>query len=90
MAVIEADDAGLPDKKNVVDLICLGTDFDGYIDPANKYATTIDFALLHKDLIREIKADPDKDKLLFGLTPEELTEKICFSNAMDFVLKNFK
>ena len=90
MAVIEADDAGLPDKKNVVDLICLGTDFDGYIDPANKYATTIDFALLHNDLIVAIKEDPDREKLLFGLTPEELAEKICFSNAMDFVLKNFK
>jgi microsomal dipeptidase-like Zn-dependent dipeptidase len=89
-AVLESKEKGLPPAEKVTDLVCLGTDFDGYIDPANKYATVIDFTILRKDLIETIKNDPEKDKLLFGLSPDEFAEKICFSNAMDFVLKNFK
>ncbi len=77
-------------KENVVDLLCLGTDFDGYIDPANKYATILDFQQMHIDLVETINKDPDKDTLLFGLTPDQLVEKICFSNALNFVFKNFK
>ncbi len=88
--VVGSKVSGLPPKDRVVDLLCLGTDFDGYIDPANKYATTLDFHELRADLVKEITDDPDAKKLLFGLTPEELAEKICFSNAFDFVVKNFK
>ncbi len=87
--VVESKVTGLPPKVQVVDLLCLGTDFDGYIDPANKYATILDFHELRADLVKEITDDPDAKKLLFGLTPDELAEKICFSNAFDFVVKNF-
>ena len=90
LAIVEANDDDLPDKERVVDLLSLGTDFDGYVDPVDKYATVIDFALLRKDLEKAIAGDPEKDKLLFGLTPEKLAEKICFTNAVDFVVKNFK
>ena len=88
--VIESKVSGLPPKELVVDLLCLGTDFDGYIDPANKYATILDFHELRADLVEIIDKDPEKDKLLFGRTPEQLAEKICFTNALDFVVKNFK
>lgn len=89
-AVLQSSEENLPPKENVTDFLCLGTDFDGYNDPVYKYASTIDFADLRKDLVDAISKDPEKDKLLFGLTAEELTEKICFTNALDFVLKNFK
>jgi len=61
-----------------------------YINPADKYATTVDFALLGNDLVKAIESEPEKDKLLFGLNPDELAGKICFSNALDFVVKKFK
>ena len=89
LAVIEAKDDDLPDKNRVTGLLSLGTDFDGYVDPVDKYATDTDFATLRKDLEKAIDNDPEKDKLLFGFTPAQLAEKICFSNALDFVVKNF-
>ena len=90
-AVIESDETGLPPKKEVVNLLCLGTDFDGYIDPADKYSTTLEFQDLRDDLVKTINKDPKKDDFLFNTyTTEDLVEKICFSNAYDFVVKNFK
>ena len=89
-AVLNSKETGLPAKEKVTDLVCLGTDFDGYIDPANKYATVNDFGKLREDLVEAIGKDPDKDKLLFGLTPDQLAEKICFTNALDFVMRSFK
>lgn len=90
MVILDSKTKDLPDKKLATNLVCLGTDFDGYIDPADKYATINDFGKLRADLIDCIKKDKDKDKILQGLSPEQLTDKICFDNAMDFVVKNFK
>ena len=90
LVALEAKGSDFPDKKQVTSLVCLGTDFDGYIDPADKYATVNDFGKLREDLVEAIGKDKEKDKILNGLTPDELAEKICFTNAMDFVLKNFR
>ncbi len=89
-AALISREKGLPPKEKIADLVCLGTDFDGYIDPANKYATVNDFGKLRSDLVEAIGKDPDRDKFLFGMTPDQLAEKICFTNARDFVLNNFK
>jgi microsomal dipeptidase-like Zn-dependent dipeptidase len=90
MTVLNSTDNHLPPKEDVVNLVCIGTDFDGYIDPVNKYPTVLEFDQFRKDLIKVITHDPDKDKLLFNkYTPEDLADKICFNNAYDFVVKNF-
>ncbi|MBN2173619.1 MAG: hypothetical protein JW731_05785 [Bacteroidales bacterium] len=90
MAVLNSTENNLPPKENAVNMICIGTDFDGYIDPVNKYPTVLEFDQFRKDLIQVIANDPDKDKLLFNkYTPEDLVDKICFGNAYDFVVKNF-
>ena len=90
MAVIRSDDPELTSKKEIVHTFCLGTDFDGFIDPVNKYPTVMDFEQLAKDLIEVIKSDPDKDTLLFGTDVEMFVKKICFDNAYNFVVANFK
>ncbi|MEJ2593778.1 MAG: hypothetical protein P8100_01285 [bacterium] len=89
-AALISKEKRLPPKDRIADLVCLGTDFDGYIDPVNKYATVIDFGKLRSDLVEAIAGDPDKDKFLFGMSPDQLAEKICFTNARDFVLNTFK
>ncbi len=89
-AVILSEDESLTSKEKVVDLFCLGTDFDGFIDPINKYPTVLDFEQLADDLLIEIQQDNEKNKLLFGLTPTELVQKICFDNAYQFAIKNFQ
>lgn len=88
-AVINSADPDITSKKEVVNLFSLGTDFDGYIDPVNKYSTVIDFEQMAQDLIEVIDNDPDKAKLTFGLKAEELVQKICFDNAYDFAVKHF-
>ena len=89
MTVIDSTDAGLPPKEKVVNMMCIGTDFDGYIDPVNKYATVLDLRQFRGDLIKEIDNDKDKEKLLFGNSSGELADKICFGNAYDFVVEHF-
>jgi len=91
MTVIESQEANLPPKEKAVDMICIGTDFDGYIDPVNKYSTVLDFKQFRVDLINVISNDPDKDTFSFNkYSPENIANKICFENAYEFVLKNFK
>jgi len=90
LAVVRSDDPELISKKEITQTFCLGTDFDGFIDPINKYPTVMDFRQLAEDLIRVINNDPDKDLLLFGEEVERFVQKICFDNAYHFVINNFK
>lgn len=99
-AIMESSEPGLPAREKIPDLFCIGTDFDGYIDPIDKYPTSLHFKNsikgevwvkgLRTDLIDTINRDPDKDKFLFGLEVTKLVDKICFDNAFDFVVKWFK
>lgn len=89
-AVILSDDPQIHSKKEIINTFCLGTDFDGFIDPLNKYPTVMEFEQLGKDLIELLKKDPEKDSILFGATEELFVQKFCFDNAYDFVTRNFK
>ncbi|WP_340113174.1 hypothetical protein [Maribellus mangrovi] len=88
-AVVLSDDPEIKSKKEIVNTFCLGTDFDGFIDPLNSYPTVLDFKQLAGDLIAEIEADPEKESLLFGVSHEKFVQKVCFDNAFDFVVKHF-
>jgi microsomal dipeptidase-like Zn-dependent dipeptidase len=89
LAVIDSNDPEITSKKEITDTFCLGTDFDGFIDPVNKYPTVMDFKQLAEDLVQVINNDPDKDTVLFGTDVEVFVKKICFDNAHDFVVANF-
>lgn len=88
-AVTLSNDPQIKSKKEIINTFCLGTDFDGFIDPLNKYPTVMDFKQLGDDLIELIKADSEKESMLFGATVEMFVQKICFDNAYDFVVTNF-
>lgn len=83
------------EKLGLWDLFCLGSDYDGYIDPLNNYATVLDFPTLESDLTNKIRhfifdSGLQNDYLVpAGSTPESLARKICFDNARDFVVRNF-
>ncbi len=88
--VLESGEIPKSDQERVLNMISLGSDFDGYIDPADKYATVLDLQQFRTDLINEIDQDAEKEMFLFGkYIAEDLAEKICFQNAYDFVVKNF-
>lgn len=66
--------------------ICIGSDFDGGIDPPNPYPTSVEFEKLRKDLIEEMKKWTDLSD--FGLTSENIdlaVDAVCFDNLFNFV-----
>jgi len=88
--IIDSDDPELGLKNRVTDLFCLGTDFDGFIDPVNKYPTVSEFKLLREDLIEVIKNDKGAKKLLNSMDETKFVDKFCFYNAYDFVVDKFE
>lgn len=93
--IIRHPNLGTSEKQNLWNLFCLGSDFDGYIDPLNKYATLLDYPVLEADLARKIQEamfDLNRTEAYFvpaGATAESLARKICFDNAYHFVVKHF-
>lgn len=78
------------EKVRFWDILTLGTDFEGYIDPLNEYPTALACEKLRTDLISLIQrtvigAYPAPP----GATAETLADKICFGNVMEFLKKHF-
>jgi hypothetical protein len=84
--------SNLGDKEKVLKLFALGTDFDGYIDPLDKYPTVLEFDDFRKALIKKVNQEEDREKanLLFGVSTEEFVNNICYQNAFDFAIRNLK
>lgn len=76
------------DPKDRWNLFAIGTDFDGAIDPANGYSTTLNFKDFRKKLIQRL--NNEQNLCPVGLTPEAIADKVCFENAYNFTLSNFK
>lgn len=83
-------------KINAWDMISIGTDFDGYIDPVSSYKTALQLFQFKADLIQcindEIKNNPELDCLKdlgSSLSVEEAVEKFCYTNALAFCKKHY-
>lgn len=77
---------GAADKKEIWNRICIGSDFDGQINPTDKFATSDQFPAFKKFLTRFLNEDrfnPYRDRS----EVHELADKICFRNVANF-LKN--
>jgi microsomal dipeptidase-like Zn-dependent dipeptidase len=77
------------------DLICLGTDYDGLVNPFKYYADYSEFGLL-ADHLQQFFERPipnphinlsvsDIRELMFGYSPLELAEKIMYRNMEQFL-----
>ena len=78
------------------DMISIGTDFDGYIDPVSSYKTALQLTQFKADLIQCIKDEiinkPELDCLKdlgTAMSVEEAVEKFSYSNALEFCLKHY-
>ncbi len=93
-AVLNSTNIAENDKPKVWDIITMGTDFEGYIDPTDQYATSLDFHRFREDLLDNIQTqiiDIGKTEQYFlqsGFDKYDLVDKICFGNAYEFVLEN--
>ncbi len=88
--ILNSDELSRDAKDKVWDLMALGTDFDGYIDPANDFPTAIEFSKFRDELTKRLSKPENKKYLLNNLSAEDIAEKICFENAYQFVLMHFK
>ncbi len=80
----------LDDPLRIWNTLCLGTGFDGLIDPVSRYSTVLEFKTFEADLTEILHGLKDHEPLWFGShRPEDLARNICFTNAVEFVKKNF-
>jgi hypothetical protein len=80
----------LPEPLTIWDRICMGTGFDGPMQPIPRYSSVLQFSLFEQDLIDVLESMKHEEPMWFGCyRPEELARKICFENAYEFVRKHY-
>lgn len=70
--------------------LALGSGFDGFMQPMNRYASVLQFNTLEQDLIQILNELRHEDPLWFAYhKPEDLARMICFDNAYEFVKRHY-
>lgn len=75
--------------------LCIGTDFDGLVDPVNFYPSSGRFGSLRENLVNILTnlEQPRKHALFIDgnpFSPAEVVDMFCFTNALQFAQKHFK
>lgn len=88
------------EKSHVADCLCLGSDFDGYINPLDAYSAVSMYEDLCEDLVKAIQQYNEKNQdspLSKFINPatdlQQITnwvDKFAFKNAYDFVLQQWE
>jgi Membrane dipeptidase (Peptidase family M19) len=86
--------ADLLDNNNLPawDIICLGTDFDGIIDPVDRYWTSAELRCMYKDLLDyadEYVAHKSFRIATSHIAPKDILEKVFSKNAINFLKKYY-
>jgi hypothetical protein len=74
-------------RRTIWDNICIGSDYDGFIDPIQSYPTVMELPRFAEDLRRELRA-VEHTRSIGQLGVDELVEKICWRNADQFARKH--
>jgi len=82
-------DSGRSDWREAWNIICIGSDFDGQIDPIDAFKKSTDFKDLRRVLRKLIKRDDRFDDLLNGVSTELVLDKISSDNVFNFLRRNF-
>ena len=80
---------GAADKAEVWNRICIGSDFDGQVNPVDKFATADllpDFLVSLRSALNQPRFNPYRN---IGDVPN-LANKICFTNVVDFMRNYLK
>lgn len=76
------------DRLKVWDIVGIGSDFDGMIDPVSAYPTVSHFQVWADDLHEQLEAI-SHTRGIAELGVDELVEKIAWRNAYEFALRHF-
>jgi hypothetical protein len=79
---------------NAWDSMCIGSDYDGVVDPMNGFWTACEFELLHQYVLQHIKNYQaiSSNKFLKdenNIPANTIAEKLFSKNVMDFLSVNF-
>ena len=75
---------------NIWHQIALGSGFDGFMQPMQRYSSVMQFSTFEQDLVTILHEMKRQDAIWFGsYRPEELARMICFNNAYEFVKKHY-
>jgi hypothetical protein len=83
-AVVNADKVPAGEKVKVWNMLAIGTDFDGMINPGDGFITAGEFGNFRQEMEALLPLQDGIDDLLMGLPVNEAIDKIMFSNAFDF------
>jgi hypothetical protein len=79
------------EKSNIWTVLCLGTDYEGYVDPLDDFPTILEFDKLEETInsIIEDFINEGKKETYFLNDPSTIAYKICKDNVMTFLKVNF-
>lgn len=83
-AVIYSSSIPPGQKVRIWNMLSIGTDFDGMINPEDGFVTSEEFGDLYDYLTEIMPMQPDIGHLLQGLSVEEVLDKIAYENAVNF------
>ncbi len=83
-------DYHMPEPHSIWHRIAVGSGFDGFMQPMQRYSSVLQFSTFEQDLVKILHDMKREDAIWFGsYRPEDLARMICFSNAHDFVKKHY-
>jgi microsomal dipeptidase-like Zn-dependent dipeptidase len=82
-------DRNLPDREYAWNMVCIGSDFDGFINPIDAYCYAEDFQVLAFVMKEHLKNRALVDPLLAGADIDEIVNGFMYKNALRFLEKNF-
>ena len=82
--VADTDSIPAAEKVKIWNMLAIGTDFDGMINPEDGFITAEEFADFRALAMELLPVQDDIQRLLMGLSAEEAIEKFSYTNACDF------
>lgn len=81
---------GLDSPLQIWDRLCIGTGFEQFTVPLDRYPGVNQLATLEEDLVKILTALYHEEPLWLGsYRPERLARKLCYENVMEFVKRNY-
>jgi microsomal dipeptidase-like Zn-dependent dipeptidase len=81
------------EKARIWEVLCIGSDFEGYIDPPEGYATVMEFEKLEKDLKEILEGFVEEglqETFQIQKSPALLARDIMMENVMRFLDRNWR
>ncbi len=88
-AVVDSDDIDDAEKVKAWDIISIGSDFDGMINPIDSFITADEFKDMRRALEKYMPQVDGYDACSMGLLIGDILDKIMYDNVTNFVIRNY-